>query len=78
MGPLLLLLKDRHVLLQIQNPLPETLDPQTLEPQTQISDFRFQVLQIQNPLPETREPQTLDPQTLILKASRSKIRCARF
>ena len=50
-------LKDRHVRRQIQNPLPESLDPQTLDPQS----VRFQ---IRNRLREILDPQTLDLQTL--------------
>ena len=45
------------MVIQIRNPLPETLDPQTLDPQNV-------VIQIRNPLPETLDSQTLDPQTL--------------
>ena len=52
-----MLVKDRHVQFQIRNPLRETLDPQTLDPQNVF-------IQIRNPLPETLDPQILDPQTL--------------
>ena len=54
-----MLLKDRHVRSQIQNPLPEALDPQTIDPQTLDT--------------QTLDPQTLDPQTSLNDEARVRV-----
>ena len=57
------------MLVQIRNPLRETLDSQTLhsqtrDPQTLEPQTRCMLFQIRNPLREFLDTQTLDPQTL--------------